>query len=238
MEKNSFVLFKEQKEIVDKLSDEDAGKLFKAIFEYVDNGEVPKLTQLLDIVIIPFKQSIDRNSEKWEQIKEKRSLAGKASAEKRASKNKQNPTNPTNVNSVKQTSTNVNKSQQSSTDSTVSVSVSDSVSVNNKEKNIKKEKHKYGRFGRVKLTDDEYERLVKEFTKDFIDNQIELLDEYVESNNNKNKYTNFNLVLRKSIRENWFKNKNEPKWFDKEIKTKEATKDERLEMEALLSEFG
>ena len=254
MEKNSFVLFKEQKEIVDKLSDEDAGKLFKAIFEYVDNGEVPKLTQLLDIVIIPFKQSIDRNSEKWEQIKEKRSLAGKASAEKRASKNKQNPTNPTNVNSVKQTSTNVNKSQQSSTDSTVSVSVSDSVSVsvsdsvsvsvNNKEKNIKKEKHKYGRFGRVKLTDDEYFRLANEFGEEFIKNQIELLDEYVESNNNKNKYTNFNLVLRKSIRENWFnKNKKEtqqkkeadvPKWFYMDLDKKEEISDERKrEIEAI-----
>ena len=47
----------------------------------------------------------------------------------------------------------------------------------------------------------------KEFGEDFIKQQIDLLDEYIESNNNKNKYTNFNLVLRKSIRENWFKSK-------------------------------
>ena len=76
--------------------------------------------------------------------------------------------------------------------------------LNNKKKYIKE---KYGKYGRVKLTLEEYLKLVNEFGEDFIKNQIELLDEYVETNNNKNKYSNFNLVLRKSIRENWFKNK-------------------------------
>lgn len=242
MEKNSFILYYDQEEILNKLSDEDAGKLIKKIFHYARTKEEPKLDTLLGIAFVPFKQVIDRNTEKWEEIKKKRSYAGKISAEKK----KQESTKSTSVNTRKQDATNDNKNQQTTTNATdnvnVNVNVNDNVNVNVndniKEKNIKKEKNKYGKFGRVKLTDDEYERLVKEFTKDFIDNQIELLDEYVESNNNKNKYTNFNLVLRKSIRENWFKNKNEPKWFDKEIKTKEATKDERLEMEALLSEFG
>ena len=78
----------------------------------------------------------------------------------------------------------------------------------NKTKN--KTKNIYGEYGRVKLSKDEYERLCKDYGKSFIDNQINLIDEYVESNNNKNKYTNFNLVIRKSIRENWFnKNKQE-----------------------------
>lgn len=65
-------------------------------------------------------------------------------------------------------------------------------------------KYKYGEYNRVELTQNEYDKLCNDFGKDFIDNQITLLDEYVESNNNKNKYKNFNLVLRKSIRENWF----------------------------------
>lgn len=81
----------------------------------------------------------------------------------------------------------------------------------------------YGEFKRVKLTDDEYDRLVKDFGEGFIKEQIKLLDEYVETNNNKNKYTNFNLVLRKSIRENWFKRNNEnivPNWFYEDLKEK------------------
>ena len=74
-----------------------------------------------------------------------------------------------------------------------------------KDKNRIDKKYKYGDYNRVELTQNEYDKLCEDFGKDFIDNQITLLDEYVESNNNKNKYKNFNLVLRKSIRENWFK---------------------------------
>ena len=40
--KNSFILYLEQAEIVDELSDDDAGKLFKAILFYVHSGEEPK----------------------------------------------------------------------------------------------------------------------------------------------------------------------------------------------------
>ena len=85
-------------------------------------------------------------------------------------------------------------------------------------------KKRFGTYGRVHLTLAEYERLSKEFGQAYIDKQIELVDEYVESNNNKNKYTNFNLVIRKSIRENWFnpnaRNKpktNEPEWMSEYV---------------------
>lgn len=70
---------------------------------------------------------------------------------------------------------------------------------------IDNRKNKYGKFQRIKLTDSEYKNLIEEYGQDKINKQIELLDEYIESNNNKNKYTNFNLVLRKSIRDGWFK---------------------------------
>ena len=80
---------------------------------------------------------------------------------------------------------------------------------NNIEDNIKENiskdiKESYGIYKRIKLKKGEYERLIEEFGKDKIEFAIEKLDEYVESNNNKNKYTNFNAVIRKAIRENWF----------------------------------
>ena len=78
-----------------------------------------------------------------------------------------------------------------------------------KSKNIKEEKKKYGKYQRIILTDKEYLKLLEEHGKETLDNQIRLLDEYLEINNNKNKYTNFNLVLQKSFREKWFKTKEE-----------------------------
>lgn len=91
--------------------------------------------------------------------------------------------------------------------------------IEKKEENIKEEKrqqtevrHRFGEYNRVLLTDREYERLCADYTKEKADYIIKQLDEYVEQNNNKNKYTNFNLVIRKAIRENWFdRYKPEPK---------------------------
>jgi hypothetical protein len=65
-------------------------------------------------------------------------------------------------------------------------------------------RHRFGEYKRVLLTTTEYERLVSDFGEELINKQIKLLDEYLESNNNKNGYKNYNLVLRKSIRDNWF----------------------------------
>lgn len=68
------------------------------------------------------------------------------------------------------------------------------------------EKHHHGEYGRVLLTDDQYQRLVKDYGEDTIEKQIKYLDEYVQMNDNKLKYKDFNLVLRKSFREGWFVN--------------------------------
>lgn len=112
-----------------------------------------------------------------------------------------------------------------------------SIDYNSIEKeNIKRKR--FGNFNRILLTDIEYQKLVDEFGEDFINNQIRLLDEYIQSNNNKNKYSDFNLVLRKSIRENWFKQKsNDPVWLGKDIKEEKATDEEKEEIKEMLKEF-
>ena len=78
----SFILYAEQKEVIDSLTDEQAGQLFKGIFNYV-NGEDVEFDGMLKVAFIPIKQQIDRNKEKWNDVKEKRSKAGKIGAEKR-----------------------------------------------------------------------------------------------------------------------------------------------------------
>lgn len=101
-----------------------------------------------------------------------------------------------------------------------------------------KDKHiSFGEYKRIKLTQKEYDKLVVDYEKEFVDIVIQKLDEYVESNNNKNKYKNFNLVIRKAIRERWFVKAiaTEPSWLHEEIKSneREMTEDERKEYEAI-----
>lgn len=93
---------------------------------------------------------------------------------------------------------------------------------NNIKENISKDKkEKHGNYGRVNLLNEEYERLINEFGKNYIDDIINRLDEYVEANNNKNKYNNYNLVIRRAIRDNWFKIKVKDK-YEVENQSKDA----------------
>ena len=64
-------------------------------------------------------------------------------------------------------------------------------------------KKKYGEYGWVKLTDEQYHRLCAEFGEDTIQERIRYIDEYVQGNGNKNKYSDWNLVIRRAIRDNW-----------------------------------
>ena len=186
MKKDSFILYTEQQEVFDNLSDEEAGQLIKAIFNYVETGEASNLNKTLNLAFIPIRQNIDRNSEKWEETKNKRSEAGKKSAEIRK---QQKSTNSTSVNFVKSKSTNstsVDFVKNKSTNSTVNVN--DNVNVNvNKKENIKEKEPKIHFAEFVTMTNAEYDKIVSTYSKEFADQCIEVLDNYKGSSGKKYK---------------------------------------------------
>jgi hypothetical protein len=124
--KNSFILYSDSKEVVEALTDEQAGKLLKHIFSYV-NDEAPICNDpFVNLAFIPIKQSLKRDLKKWEGKQEQRTEAGRRSAEIR----KQN------ANEAKRKATTVN---ERSISSTVSVSGNGSVSGNVNDNVIKKD---------------------------------------------------------------------------------------------------
>ena len=65
-------------------------------------------------------------------------------------------------------------------------------------------KHKYGEYGCVLLTTSQYDKLVSDYgDKNYIDKVINRVDELCKMTGNKYKWKDFNLVIRKVIRENW-----------------------------------
>lgn len=111
--KKSFVLYADQSEVFEKLTDEQAGKLIKHILRYVNDENPEAPDQLTEICFIPIKQSLKRDLQKWEKQRNQRIEAGKASAKAR-----------------QRNSTSVNDRQRNSTVSVngnVSVSVNDNV---------------------------------------------------------------------------------------------------------------
>ena len=126
-DKKSFVLYSDQKELFDHLSDEMAGRLIKHIFAYVNDENPESEDIIINLAFTPIKQQLKRDLKKFEKIKEARSEAGKIGMKKRWSDNQ----NITNDNKALQTITNI-------TDN-VNDNVNDNVI--NKEKNNKKENH-------------------------------------------------------------------------------------------------
>ena len=92
-------------------------------------------------------------------------------------------------------------------DTTVSVSVSDTVSVTDTntvpEETKKPVSRKYGEYGWVLLTDDQYSKLVADIGEDNARRCIAYVDESAQGTGNKNKWKDWNLVVRKCHREGW-----------------------------------
>lgn len=67
----------------------------------------------------------------------------------------------------------------------------------------RKVKHKRGQYGWVRLTDDEYDRLLNDLGEAELQRCITYVDESAQANGNKNKWKDWNLVIRKCSKQRW-----------------------------------
>ena len=81
--KKSFIAYVDWKETFDSLPDDKAGQLVKHLFAYVNDEKPITSDVLINAVFANIKQTLKRDLRKYENIREKRVVAGKASADKR-----------------------------------------------------------------------------------------------------------------------------------------------------------
>ncbi len=125
--KKSFIAYSDWKATFDELSDEDAGRLIKHIFAYVNDENPVTDNVLIRVAFAQFKQTLKRDLVKWNEQLQQRRDAGKRSAEKRA------------LEKSNERSTVVESRTRNSTDNvSVSVSVNDNV-----KENIRKRANKF-----------------------------------------------------------------------------------------------
>ena len=130
-EKKSFIVYCDLEEILNELSDEDAGILFKAMVDYAQNGTEPELGVPLKYVWIPIRQQMDRDEEKWQGIKKARSAAGKKGGAKIGNQNASKSKKSAKV--LQESGKRVTKNKQnkqSQAKQAVNVNVNDNVNVN------------------------------------------------------------------------------------------------------------
>jgi hypothetical protein len=107
--KKSFVLYTDQREVFDELSDEDAGKLIKHIFAYVNDEDPITEDKLLKVAFLPIKTQLKRDLKIWDEKKSQRAEAGKKGGLAKSSNAKQSLANPSNAtNDVANLPVNVN----------------------------------------------------------------------------------------------------------------------------------
>lgn len=70
-------------------------------------------------------------------------------------------------------------------------------------KKSKPVRHERGRYGWVKLSDEEYSRLLNELGESELERCIAYVDESAQSTGNKNKWRDWNLVIRRCHRDGW-----------------------------------
>lgn len=135
-EKKSFIVYCDIIETLDELTDEQAGKLFKGMAHYSNDGTEPNFDTILKFVFIPIRQQMDRDNEKWNCIRAKRSAAGKKggenSAKVKAERTKSLQETKKGVTDFKQSQAKPSKSKQSQAKQAVNVNVNvnDNVNVN------------------------------------------------------------------------------------------------------------
>ena len=125
-DKKSFILYIDSLEVLDELSDEDAGKLFKAIKQYIKNRDII-LGGYLKAIFVYFKNYLERDLFKYKETLDKRAIAGKKGGLiSRRGKGKQTEANESKVSKCLK--------KKAKKPDNVSVSVNDNVSEDKKHK--------------------------------------------------------------------------------------------------------
>lgn len=189
--KKGFIMFLSFADIIQDLTDEEAGRLLKAIMQH-EGGEEVDLgnDRLLKVAYTAITSDIDRQGEKWEKTRYARSEAGKLGGapkgNKNASKNKQN----------KHEQTETNKNKQNKHEVEVEVEVEDEVEKKKKSGQAAPVRHHFGANGKVLLTDDDLEKLYEAHGQEDTMAAIEIMDGYLTANGRS--YKNYRQAL-----ENW-----------------------------------
>lgn len=185
-EKKSFLLYTNYIDLIRELTDEEAGRLIKAILLY-ENGEQVELGGGERIAFAFIRARLDQDEAAWKESKRRRSEAGRAGGR----------TSSSNAKQCQAMLSNAKQSQHVSVSVSESVSVSDSESVPSKEgedgAKAPRTRHKYGQYENVLLSDEELEKLKKEFPFDW-EERIERVSSYVAATGKK--YKNFLATIR------------------------------------------
>ena len=195
MERGQFTFYRSFWDAVKELPGKAKAEVICAICSYALDGEEPKLSGTSKAIFTLIKPTLDASARKAE--------IGKRGGSKPKAKDKQEE----------------EKQAESKAEANGKQTEREIEKENEKEYEIEKEgenecsppieapprvaKQKYGQYGWVKLTAEEYSKLLQDLGEAELKRCIAYVDESAQGNGNKNRWKDWNLVIRKCHRDGW-----------------------------------
>lgn len=155
MEKRTFLMYSEWQPLLEGMSDEQAGQLFKKIYTYQTGKEYEIQDALILGVFNMIKAKFDADRKLYDEKCEKnRANGAKGGRPKKQEKPKETERKPKETERLEEKP---------------------------KAKKEEPKKNQYGEYQNVKLTEDEYKRLNEKFGEGKTAEAIKILDTYIES---------------------------------------------------------
>lgn len=188
MQRTQFTFYESFYKAVKRIKDpESRAQAYDAICAYALYGQEPNLDSFSDFSAIAFeliKPNLDSSRKKAEN--------GKAGGSKKQNKSKKEA-------NKKQEQIESEKEKENK----IEIEIEKECEYNNTPIIEKVEKIKFGEYGWVKLKPEDYSRLISDYGESEVKRAIRYIDESSQSSGNKNKWKDWNLVVRRCIREGW-----------------------------------
>lgn len=215
--KKSFILYADYIKHIGRLSDEDAGRLFKAIFNYVNSGELPDLDGMAAMAFSFISNQLDSDFQKYEETCKKRSENIKKRWEKAKSSSKPDAitsdTKDTNAYNCIFCNTN-------DTDNDIDIGIDSDIDIVNDididSDSVLHNIRARGAHHTIHLTENEYKNLCEKYGQDIIDRYIEKIDQYL-TESGKKPYPNHYQTIIKWLESDKVKPKSNPSFDIKAI---------------------
>lgn len=214
----------------EKLTDQELGRLFRALMLFSETGEQQELAGRESIAFDFIAEDITRAKEAYEVKCQK-------NAENAAKRHQQSYANASERYQLQaddsETCQNKTKTKEKNKEKEIAIAISESTPA-------RAAKMKYGVYGWVKLTQEEYNKLLSDLGETELIRCITYIDESAQKSGNKNKWKDWNLVIRNCHRDGWGMTKSytNPNRIYGGTQTGGPTKEDYERMQKLLKEFG
>lgn len=185
-----FKMFAHQKPLIDSVPDETAGKALKAAFRYFDTqDEINDLDPLSLAVYAAIKPYIDEAFADYTRDVLNGKMGGRP-------KRKPGVTHP-NYQLPPRTEADADADTEGEKEGSTAPPAASPTPAE------KPKRTSYGQYGWVKLTDEQYSRLSNDLGETELKRCIDYVDEAAQSTGNKNRWRDWNLVIRRCHRDGW-----------------------------------